>query len=46
MTWSASLAPLREPNFRYYYLSRLVNMIGNAMASLALAFAFFRKRSL
>jgi MFS family permease len=39
MTWSASLAPLREPNFRYYYLSRLVNMIGNAMASLALAFA-------
>ena len=39
MTWSASLAPLREPNFRYYFLSRLVNMIGNAMASLALAFA-------
>ncbi len=42
MTWSASLAPLREPNFRYYFLSRLVNMIGNAMASLALAFAVLK----
>lgn len=42
MTWSASLAPLREANFRYYYLSRLVNMVGNAMASLALAFAVLK----
>jgi MFS family permease len=34
-----SLAPLRERNFRFYYASRVVNMLGNAMASVALAFA-------
>ena len=39
MTWAESLAPLREPNFRWYYASRVVNMLGNAMASVALAFA-------
>ncbi len=39
MTWAESLAPLRERNFRFYYASRVVNMLGNAMASVALAFA-------
>ena len=39
MTWAASLVPLRSRTFRLYYASRLVNMVGNAMASVALAFA-------
>lgn len=39
MTWRDSLAPLRETNFRYYFASRTVNTAGNAMASVALAFA-------
>lgn len=39
MTWRESLAPLRERNFRFYFASRLVNTAGNAMASVALAFA-------
>ncbi|MFT3872247.1 MAG: MFS transporter [Nocardioides sp.] len=39
MTVSGSLAPLREPNFRYYFLSRMVNLAGSAMGGLALAFA-------
>lgn len=39
MTWAASLAPLRERNFRFYFASRFVNTLGNAMASVALAFA-------
>ncbi|WP_284704493.1 MFS transporter [Nocardioides bruguierae] len=33
------MAPLGERNFRYYYASRVVNLIGNTMASVALAFA-------
>jgi MFS family permease len=32
-------APLREQNFRWYFFSRLVNMVGGTMASVALAFA-------
>lgn len=39
MTWRESLAPLRERNFRFYFASRFVNTAGNAMASVALAFA-------
>ncbi len=39
MTWRDSLAPLRERNFRFYFASRFVNTMGNAMASVALAFA-------
>ena len=35
----SALAPLREPNFRYYVLSRLVNSVGGVMAGVALAFA-------
>ncbi|MAS55618.1 MFS transporter [Nocardioides sp.] len=42
MTWAESLAPLRERNFRFYYASRVVNMMGNAMASVALAFAVLK----
>ena len=34
-----ALATLREPNFRYYFLSRLVNGAGSTMAAVALAFA-------
>jgi len=36
---TSALAPLREPNFRYYFLSRLVNLVGSVMAGVALAFA-------
>ncbi|TIC81589.1 MFS transporter [Nocardioides sp. GY 10127] len=36
---TASLAPLRARNFRFYYASRVVNLIGNTMATVALAFA-------
>ncbi|MCW2793081.1 MAG: enterobactin exporter EntS [Nocardioides sp.] len=39
MTWSASFAPLREQNFRWYFWSRTVNMAGGTMGSVALAFA-------
>ena len=39
MTWRASLSPLRERNFRWYFFSRLVNTLGNMMAGVALAFA-------
>jgi MFS family permease len=35
----SALAPLRERNFRYYFLSRLVNSVGGVMAGVALAFA-------
>ncbi|MBJ7356191.1 MFS transporter [Nocardioides sp.] len=35
----SALAPLREPNFRYYWLSRLVDRAGTTMAGIALAFA-------
>ncbi len=34
-----ALATLREPNFRFYFLSRLVNGAGSTMAAVALAFA-------
>ncbi|MGA8256286.1 MAG: MFS transporter [Nocardioides sp.] len=34
-----ALAPLRETNFRYYWLSRLVDRAGTTMAGIALAFA-------
>ncbi|SDC18672.1 MFS transporter [Nocardioides lianchengensis] len=34
-----ALAPLREHNFRWYFLSRLVNLCGTTMAPVALAFA-------
>ena len=33
------MAPLRERNFRWFFTSRLVNMLGSTMASIALAFA-------
>lgn len=39
MTWRHSLAPLRERNFRVSFGARFINMMGNAMASVALAFA-------
>ena len=35
----SALAPLRERNFRWYFLSRLVNRSGTTMAPIALAFA-------
>lgn len=35
----SALAPLREPNFRYYWLSRLIDQAGTTMAGIALAFA-------
>ena len=39
MTLADSFRPLRHRNFRVYFASRAVNMLGNAMASVALAFA-------
>lgn len=36
---ASALAPLRETNFRYYFLSRLVDRAGTTMAGIALAFA-------
>lgn len=39
MTWRDSLAPLREHNFRWYAVARLVNLVGSTMGSVALAFA-------
>ena len=36
---SQALATLREPNFRWFFLSRFVNMAGGVMAPVALAFA-------
>lgn len=39
MTRGAALAPLRERNFRWYFLSRVVNQTGTTMAPVALAFA-------
>lgn len=39
MATNDSLAPLRSANFRWYFASRLVNTFGNAMATVALAFA-------
>jgi MFS family permease len=39
VTWSASFAPLREQNFRWYFWSPTVNMAGGTMGAVALAFA-------
>ena len=39
MRWKDSAAPLRERNFRWYFASRSVNLLGSMMASVALAFA-------
>lgn len=39
MSRTAALAPLREHNFRWYFLSRVVNLSGTTMAPVALAFA-------
>lgn len=39
MTWAASLAPMREKNFAWYFASRFVNTLGSMMANVALAFA-------
>jgi MFS family permease len=36
---ASAVATLREPNFRYYFLSRLINGAGSTMAGIALAFA-------
>ena len=36
---ASALATLREPNFRFYFLSRLVNGAGSTMGGIALAFA-------
>jgi MFS family permease len=36
---TSALAPLREPNFRYYWLSRLIDQAGTTMAGIALSFA-------
>lgn len=35
----SALVTLREPNFRFYFLSRLVNGAGSTMGGIALAFA-------
>jgi MFS family permease len=37
--WKDSVAPLREQNFRWFFLSRFVNTLGNMMSGVALAFA-------
>jgi MFS family permease len=39
VTTSQALAPLRERNFRLYFSSRVVNLLGSLMAPVALAFA-------
>ena len=39
MTWAASLTPLRNRSFAWYFASRVVNTFGNMMATVALAFA-------
>ena len=39
MSRSASLAPLGERNFAWYFSSRLVNTLGAMMANIALTFA-------
>ncbi len=36
---STAFAPLRIPNFRWYYLAGLVNLMGSTMALVALTFA-------
>ncbi|QIX26006.1 MFS transporter [Nocardioides sp. JQ2195] len=39
MSWSASFAPLRETNFRWFFAARLISTAGSMMAPIALAFA-------
>lgn len=39
MSSTGALAPLRERNFRLYFASRIVNLMGALMAPVALAFA-------
>jgi len=39
VTWRDSLSVLRVPNFSWFFCSRLVNIAGNLMAPIALAFA-------
>ena len=39
MTWAASLQPLRNRNFAWYFGSRIVDTLGTMMSSVALAFA-------
>ncbi len=39
MSTTGALAPLRERNFRLYFSSRVVNLLGALMAPVALAFA-------
>lgn len=39
MTWRASLAPLGIASFRWYLLSRFVNLVGSTMGAVALTFA-------
>ena len=36
---TGAFAPLRVPNFRWYFLSSFINMVGTTMAPVALAFA-------
>ncbi len=38
-TRPSALAPLREPGFRWFFTSRLVNLLGTMMAPVALTFA-------
>lgn len=39
ITWRAAFAPLREPNFGWYFASRISHTLGSMMAGVALAFA-------
>ena len=39
MTWAASLAPLRNRTFAWYFASRTTSTLGTMMANLALTFA-------
>ncbi|MFZ2504204.1 MAG: MFS transporter [Nocardioides sp.] len=39
MSWTASLRPLREPNFAWFFAAQSVNTLGTMMAPVALAFA-------
>lgn len=39
MTWRESLQPLTRPAFRAYLVGRTVNLLGNTMAPVAVAFA-------
>lgn len=36
---TGAFAPMRVPNFRWYFLSSFINMVGTTMAPVALAFA-------